>query len=229
MILNIIERLYKKKVDATGLAVFRIAIGCVLFWYVFQLFEYRHLLFDKIPYIHFSNVNFSYALVLWLIVIMAIVFGFYTRMATVINYVLSIVFFATITNFGNHMCIIFMSVNFLLMFTSVSNVISLDAVFFKLGSSSPKPLPNKVSVLNYYSFVFMALGLVYFVSMFDKLFTDFWQNGLVIWKFASVPAEYARQNLTFVLNNKFVIQAFAYGALFFEGIFIFICLLSTNI
>jgi hypothetical protein len=221
--LKTIEQLYHKKVDATGLAVFRISIGLVLFWEVLQLFRYRHLIFDKIPYISFSNIDFKYALLLWLLVIFCLIFGLFTRISTIVNYVLSLVFFATIDNFGNHMLNVLMSINFLLMFTDVNNVLSLDAVIVKLRAKEPNHIKTKVSVLQYYSFVFMALGLVYFTSIFDKLFTDYWRNGLILWKFLSVPTEFARVDLSFFLNHKVLMQIAAYITLIFESVFIFIC------
>ena len=59
--LNIVERLYNKKVDPTGLAIFRMCIGVVLFWEVYELFNYRHLIFDDIPYIRFSIIDFKFS------------------------------------------------------------------------------------------------------------------------------------------------------------------------
>ena len=221
--LKTIEQLYHKKVDATGLAVFRICIGLVLFWEVLQLFRYRHLIFDKIPYISFSNIDFKYALLLWLLVLCCLIVGLFTRFATIVNYVLSLVFFATISNFGNHMLNVLMSINFLLMFTDVSRVLSLDAVISKLQAEKIEILVPKVSVLHYYSFVFMALALVYSTSMCDKLFTDYWLNGKALWKFLSVPTEFTRLDLSFLLNHKVLMQIATYITLVFEGVFIFIC------
>lgn len=218
-----IEQLYSKKVDATGLAVFRICISLVLFWEVLQLFRYRHLIFDKIPFISFSNVDFKYALLLWLLVLCCLILGLFTRIATIVNYVLSLIFFATISNFGNHMLNVLMSISFLMMFTDVSRVLSLDAVIKKLRAEKTEILVPKVSVLQYYSFVFMALALVYSTSMCDKLFTDYWLNGKAIWKFLSVPTEFARFDLSFLLNHKALMQMATYTTLIFEGVFIFIC------
>tara|TARA_R110002012_G_scaffold77204_1_gene195109 strand:+ start:1785 stop:3569 length:1785 start_codon:yes stop_codon:yes gene_type:complete len=214
--------LHNKQLDASGLAVFRMAISAVLFWEVWQLFVYRHLIFDTIPFIEHANIDYKYALLVWLVVIIALFLGCFTRLVAILNYLLTLVFFASIGNFGNHMLNVFVAINFLLMFTALSQVWSLDAVIAKLRYPNLR-CQRKVSVLNYYSLVFMALGLVYVVSLFDKFFTDYWQNGLVIWKFASVPSEFARGDLSILLNQKHLMQAFAYLALAFETLFIFIC------
>ena len=223
IVFKTIEKLYYKKIDASGLAVFRISIGLVLFWEVLQLFRYRHLIFDKIPYISFTNIDFKYALLLWLLVIACLILGLFTRISAIVNYVLSLVFFATIDNFGNHMLNVLMSINFLLMFTDVSRVLSLDAVIAKLRAKDFNLIETKVSVLHYYSFVFMALGLVYFTSIFDKLFTDYWRNGLAVWKFLSIPVEFAKVDPSFLLNQKVFMQFTCYTTLVFEGVFIFMC------
>ena len=221
--LKTIEKFYNKKVDATGLAIFRMIYGCILFCVVLELLQYRHLIFDEIPYLSFSNIDYKYVLIIWLIVIWHIIMGLFTRIATIINYVLSVVFIATINNFGNHVFNIMVTINFLLMFISVARVFSLDAVIIKIQLPVNNFRSSKVSVLNYYSLVLMSLGLMYFISVFDKLFVNYWANGMAIWAFLSVPSEFARYDLTFLLNNKLLSQGLTYATLIFEILFIFLC------
>ena len=218
--LKTIEKFYNKKVDATGLAIFRMIYGCILFCVVLELLKYRHLIFDEIPYLRFSNIDYKYVLILWLIVIWHIIMGLFTRIATIINYVLSVVFIATINNFGNHVFNIMVTINFLLMFISVARVYSIDAVFIKIQSPVNNIRSSNVSVLNYYSLVFMSLGLMYFISIFDKLFVDYWANGMAIWTFFSIPSEFARDNFSFLLNNKILTQGLTYLSLIFETLFL---------
>ena len=221
--LKTIEKFYNKKVDATGLAIFRMIYGCILFCVVLELLQYRHLIFDEIPYLRFSNIDYKYVLILWLIVIWHIIMGLFTRIATIINYVLSVVFIATINNFGNHVFNIMVTINFLLMFISVARVYSIDAVIIKIQSPINNIRSSNVSVLNYYSLVFMSLGLMYFISIFDKLFVDYWANGMAIWTFFSIPSEFARDNFSFLLNNKILTQGLTYLSLIFETLFLFLC------
>jgi len=221
--LELIEKLYNKKVDATGLAIFRMSYGCILFYVVLEFLQYRHLIFNEIPYLSFSNIDFKFALVLWLITISFIIIGLFTRIVTIINYIFSVIFLSTINNFGNHVLVVMTSVNFLLMFTSVARVFSIDAVIIKIQSPVNNYRSAKVSVLNYFSLVFVSLGLMYFISVFDKLFVDYWISGMAIWAFLSVPSEFARYDLTFLLNNKLLSQGLTYATLIFELFFIFLC------
>jgi hypothetical protein len=135
--------------------------------------------------------------------------------------VLSVLFFATNKDYGDHILQVFMTINFLLLFTKVSAVWSLDAVLYKLRTGKSNHAP-KVSVLNYYSFVLMAIGLVYFVSLFDKYLTDVWRNGMVFYSVRSLP-EYGTFNIQCLLDQKLIMMGFAYFALAFETIFIFVC------
>ena len=59
-----IENLYNKMVSASGLALFRVFYGFVLLFEVMQLFYFRHLIFDKIPYFEPSEIDFTIPLVL---------------------------------------------------------------------------------------------------------------------------------------------------------------------
>lgn len=223
MLYTYINNLYHKKVDARGLSFFRIAIGLVLFAEVFKLLLYRRLVFDVVPYIEFSAIlDYKFALLFWLLVILCLIFGLFTRIVVILNYMFSLVFFASITGFGNHMIQVFMSINFLLLFANVSQVWSLDAMITKLKFPNQPARSSKVSVLNYYSFVFVALGLVYFVSVFDKYFMDYWRNGMVFYKIRSLP-DYGTFNIQYLLNQKWLMMSFAYITLAFETVFIFLC------
>ena len=222
MLYQFITRLYDKKVDPIGLSFFRIAISMVLFAEVFNLLLYRRLIFDVTPYLEFSAIlDYKYALLIWLLVIVCLIFGLFTRVVVILNYVFSVLFFATNTAFGTHMIQVFMTINFLLLFTNVSAVWSLDAVLYKLRTGKSNYTP-KVSVLNYYSFVFMALGLVYFISLFDKYFTSTWLNGTVIYVYRSLP-DFGTFDIQWLLNQKWIMMGSAYFALAFETLFIVVC------
>lgn len=221
MVYKFFERLYDKKVCPLGLSLFRIAIGLVLFIEVFQLLKYRHLIFDVTPYLEFSAIlDYKYALLIWLMVIVFLIMGLFTRVAVVINYAYSVLFFATISNFGDHMLVVFMSINFLLLFVRVSATWSIDAVIYKIKSGKIHYHP-KVSVLNYYSLVFITLALVYFISLFDKYFTEFWRNGMIFHIAQSLP-EYSNFNIQPLLNQKWIMMIFTYATLAFETLFIIV-------
>lgn len=104
--------LLNKKVDATGLAIFRIFYSVILLCEVGQIFYFKELIFDKIPFIESADIDLSYALVVWMFSLVLIVFGLFTRTATVLNYAFSIVFIATIKSYEYHMFYIYMGLTF---------------------------------------------------------------------------------------------------------------------
>jgi hypothetical protein len=64
---SMITRLYDKQIDATGLALFRILYFANLFFEVLQIFNFRHLIFDKIPFVEGNEVAVGIGLVIWLV------------------------------------------------------------------------------------------------------------------------------------------------------------------
>ncbi|MFM2200900.1 MAG: hypothetical protein RL040_100, partial [Bacteroidota bacterium] len=77
------DRIYSKQVNATGLAIFRMAYFMNFFMEVLQLFEFRHLMYDTVPFIQPADIDPSYILVFWLVTIACLVLGIYTRAAAV--------------------------------------------------------------------------------------------------------------------------------------------------
>lgn len=221
---NRITRLYDKKIDASGLAVFRVLYGIVLLCEVVQLFYFRHLVFDKIPYLEVSEIDFTIPLVLWMLVIFCIILGLFTRTATIINYVLSLVFFATITTYEYHMFYVYMGVNFLLIFTSISKTGSLDALRLKLKYSNTRFTYNperKSSALNYFVYVLLGIAFVYFDSIFYKSASNLWTKGLGMWLPASLPQVTHLGTESFLLNSRFLSLLLGYLTFAFEAVFLF--------
>lgn len=48
---NFIKKLYEKEESGLALALFRIVYGLVVLAEVWQIFYFRHLIFDPIPYV----------------------------------------------------------------------------------------------------------------------------------------------------------------------------------
>jgi hypothetical protein len=214
---------YDKKVDATGLAVFRIAYSLVLLCDVIQLFYFRHLIFDKVPYLRTSEIDFTIPLLSWMVVILLITFGLFTKTATILNYLFSLIFIATIDTYEYHMFYVYVGVNFLLMFTSISRVISLDKLRLKLKHSNTKITYNPsrtTSVLNYFVILLVGIGLVYFDSIFYKFVSPMWLNGLGVWLPSSL-GQMANVDTSVILNQKWLVIILSYLTLGLETVFIF--------
>lgn len=217
------EVLYDKKIDASGLALFRVLYSLVLLGEVIQIFYFRHLVFDYIPYLQPYEIDFTFPLIAWMVVIVFLMLGLFTRTAALCNYLFSLVFLATISTYEYHMFYVYMGVNFLMLFLSISQVNSLDRLLLKFRYSNTRFTfnpPRSVSVLNYYVLILVAVGFVYFDSVFFKLSSYNWLNGLGMWLPASLP-QITHNDTSLILNNKWLSLGLGYLTLLFEAVFIF--------
>ena len=89
------QRLYSKETDASGLAVFRVLYAIILLCELLQLKYFKELIFDKIPSILPADIDFDYAFHVWIIAVILIGLGLFTRFATILNYALTLIFLGT--------------------------------------------------------------------------------------------------------------------------------------
>lgn len=223
-ITNFLKQSYDKKIDGTGLAVFRIAYSIVLLCEITQMFYFKELIFDKVPFIDKAEINFGIPIAIWFISVIMILFGFFTRFAAAVNYLVSLILIGSISNFEYHVFYAYMGINFLLIFMPVSQCLSLDRLMLKLKYSNTtfqyNP-PKKVSQIFYYILPFLGLGLVYFDSVFYKMASDMWVNGLGSWLPSSLPM-ITHVNTSFFLNQEYLVKFVGWFTILFEFIFIFI-------
>lgn len=224
MIKRVILKLYDKKIDASGLAVFRILFSLVMLCEVIQLFYFRHLVYDKIPFIEPSEIDVTLPMIAWMISIVFITIGLFTRTATIVNYVFCLVFIGTINSYEYHMFYVYMGVSFLFIFTSISKVGSLDRLRLMIKYSNTRTTyipPIKTSVLNYYIYVVLGIAFVYFDSIFYKSASYNWLQGLGMWLPASLPQVTHLSQESFILNSKILSLFLGYLTFAFEAIFLF--------
>lgn len=207
------DKLYDKKISASGLAVFRITFFLNLFFEVIHIFNYRQLYFDEIPFLITSSFDMTFPLLFWGIVLLFIVFGCFTRIMAIINYLFCFFVLSSFTDFEYHMHYVYVGISFLTIFLPVSRVLSIDALYVA---------KNKfVSVLYYYLPVLVGIGFVYFDSVFHKFTSNIWMNGLGVWYPASLPYITILGD-QWLLNQKWMMLFLGYFTLFFEAIFIFV-------
>ncbi|MDH2206328.1 DCC1-like thiol-disulfide oxidoreductase family protein [Empedobacter sp. GD03644] len=217
------RRLYDKKVSATGLAIFRITYTLVLLAEILQFYYFRHLIFDRIPFIEQSEINFSIPIIIWGISVLFVLIGLFTRTATIINYLLSLILIGSITTYEYHMFYAYMGINFLLIFLPISRNISIDRLLLKYKYSTTRfnyNPPTKVTVLAYYMPVLIGVAFVYFDSIFFKLSSEFWMKGLGMWLPTSIPP-IILNDLQFLLNQEYLMYFLGYLTIAFEAIFLF--------
>ena len=223
-ITKVLRMAFDKQIDGTGLAVFRIAYSVVLFCEILQMFYFRHLIFDKIPYLDEAEISFAIPIAIWGISVLFVMFGFFTRFFSILNYLMGLVLIGSITTYEYHVFYAYMGINFLLIFLPVSKCLSLDRLVLKLKYSNTTfqySPPKTVSQLYYFLPVFLAVAIVYFDSVFLKLCSNAWTSGLGMWLPASMPMM-VHTNLSFLLNCKYIMIFLGYFTLFFEAIFLFV-------
>jgi predicted DCC family thiol-disulfide oxidoreductase YuxK len=219
-----LKRKYNQEIDATGLAFFRMFFALVLFCEIKHIAEFAHLIYDSVPYLHISDINLDVAFAIWLTSIFFIFLGLLTRLASIVNYILSLIFIGFIGDFEYHVFYAYMGINFLIMFMPVSRVWSLDRLIEKLKYSNAKfhYNPSKTtSVFSYWIPLFVGVGLVYFDSTFFKITDDIWMSGMGLWWPAShVCATYIA--MPELLNQKWLMLFLGYLTVLFEMIFLFL-------
>lgn len=215
---------FDKKIDGTGLAIFRITYSLILLCEIGQMMYFRSLIFDKIPFIDPSEINFAIPISIWFISVLFLLFGAFTRFFAIINYLMGLILIGSIHSFEYHVFYAYMGINFLLIFMPVSQCFSLDRLFQKLKYSNTtfqyNP-PKTVSKLYYLILPFFGIGLVYFDSVFFKLSSDLWLRGLGSWLPSSLPFATHFENEWF-LNQEWLVKLVGWFTIIFETIFLFV-------
>lgn len=220
---KIFKELYNKKIDGSGLAIFRIAFSIVLLCDILYIYYFKNLIFDRIPFLVPYEIEIWPVFLFWIPSVLMLILGLFTRTAAIINYMCTVITIGTITTFEYHMFYTYLIINFLLIFLPVSRNYSLDRFFLKLKTSEDTNIyepSRKVSILAYYLPIFMGIGFVYFDSVLFKWTSPLWLNGLGVWLPASVP-QVALFNLSPLLNLEYIVIGLGYITLIFETIFIF--------
>ena len=224
MIKKIIANIFNTKVDAIGLSVFRMAYILVLFSEVFQLFKFRNIVYDKIPFVDSGELYVGFIFLIWFVALFLLFIGLFTRTAALINYIFSMIIFSSAHEFEYHVFYAYVGINLLLLFMPISRVFSLDSLIQKLKFTNigrPFKVDRKVLEINYLVVVFTVLGLVYFDSVFRKLMSPMWTDGLGMWMPSSLPMV-VWTDTTFLLNQEFLVKFFGYLVIVFESVFIFL-------
>lgn len=215
---------FNKKIDGTGLAIFRIVYCLILIGEISHLMYFRSLIYDRVPFIEESEINFGIPISLWLVSVLFVLFGAFTRFFSILNYLLGLILIGSIHSFEYHVFYAYMGINFLFIFMPISQCLSLDRLFQKLKYSNTtfQYNPSKtVGQLYYFILPFFGIGLVYFDSVFFKLSSPMWMSGLGSWTPSSLPMATHFDNSWF-LNQEWLVKFMGWATIIFETIFLFI-------
>ncbi|SCY38401.1 DCC1-like thiol-disulfide oxidoreductase family protein [Flavobacterium caeni] len=224
MIKQAFRKLWDTKVDAIGLSVFRMCYAAVLFCEVLQLFKFRNLIYDAEPFNYVGDFDVRYLFGFWFVIIAMLFLGLFTRVTTIVNYLFAVVVFSSAINFEYHVFYAYVGINFLMMFMPVSRVFSLDSLIEKVKYTNigrPYKVDRKVLEINYLAPVFLGIALVYFDSVFRKVDSPMWMDGLGMWLPSSLP-HVVWTDTSLVLNQEWLVKFLGYLVVFFETIFIFL-------
>lgn len=218
---QLIGRLYDKKVDATGLAIFRFFFSLNLIAEVITLYNLRQLVFGAIPYAE-TTISIGTGLILWIIVLCFLAIGLFTRPAAILNYILTLLFISTAHEFEYHMFYVYSGINCLLIFLQSGQVLSIDRLLKKIKYSTIRNTyhpPTTVSVLNYFVPLLFGIAFVYFDSVFYKVSSQNWRNGIGMWLPSSLSFVSISNN-QWLLNQKYLMYFLGYFTIVFEAAYI---------
>ncbi len=221
---NFFSDILNRKVDALGLSVFRMLYGLILLVEILHLYKFRHIVFDKDPFLYSGEIESSYLLYFWMGTLVCLILGLFTRLSVIVNYIFTVLVFSSAFKFEYHVYYTYTGVNFILLFLPLSRVLSLDSLIEKVkytGIGRPFQPDRKILEINYLAPVFIGIGLIYFDSIFQKLSSHTWLDGLGIWRPSSLPM-YTENDTSAVLNQEFLVKFLSYFVLAFEALYIFL-------
>lgn len=204
-----------KKVNPLGLSIFRILYHLVVLKEVLFMHHYKEIVYDKIPFLVRAEIGVNQLFLFWIMALVFIILGFFTRIATIINYLFVVLIFSGAKLYEYHIFYTYVSAGFLCMFLPLNYRLSIDSIINKDFKF------RKVNLVNYLAIPIIGIGLVYWDSIFHKIDTRLWMTGLGMWMPASLP--YAVHNdTTFILNIKPLVVFLNYFVIVFEFLFVFL-------
>ncbi len=217
------ERVLFKQVDPIGLAVFRMVFSVILACELFQLYTYRHIMYDRVPFGGIGEIDVRYIFLFWWLALVALFIGFKTRVATVLNYVLSVVIFSSASSFEYHIFYVYVGVGLVALFLPLGATCSVDDLLARVrwaGATDAPWRPARVFAATYLVPVLVGVGFVYFDSILYKFTSPMWLKGLGMWLPASLPMV-IWNDASLVLDQKWLMLFLGYLVVIFETIFIF--------
>ncbi|MFM8330952.1 MAG: HTTM domain-containing protein, partial [Candidatus Methylumidiphilus sp.] len=215
-----------QQVPATGLGVFRILVGLVILQEVLFLFYFRHLVFDRVPFVDQASPMVDLFLALWAVLAVCLTLGLRTRLAAVGNYLLWLVFVGFTPmwlDFDGGFDQMMTGISFLLMFLPAERGLALDGLRAKLKYSAPgRPFEPQatVSVLCYLLPVAIVLGLLYLDAGIHKLSAEFWRNGMGAWLPPSHPYYMSPLAMDWLRENEWLERGIGYALIAFQFLFL---------
>lgn len=207
------KKQFENLADPCGLAVFRVLYATVLLLEVLQLLKFKHLIFDRDPYLAPGEVKIEVIAMLWIPALILLAVGYQTRLAAFVNYLLGVIVFSSSHRFEYHVFYTYIGISLLVLLFPVSRVWSIDSLL--------KVKTRPVREIHYLMPVFLGVGLFYYDSVFYKWASPMWLQGLGLWLPSSFP-HVALTDLSGLLNQKWLVIFLSHFVLVFETVFVFL-------
>lgn len=200
-------------IHSIGLAMFRISFALVLLAEVAQMFRFRHLIFDPIPFVDPIRISVGGILFVWAVALVLLAFGFKTTFAAIANYAFAVMilgFSVARGGYTYHADSFYLVGSLMLMFLPSARVLSVDS----LSETGRSPCVSKVHVLA----LKVVLATVYLDSFTWKIASPMWRSGLGVW----APAAHlfsTYRDISTILSSEVLVRTLGYAVVAFEGIF----------
>jgi len=207
------RRLFETPVSPIPLGVFRIGFASILLLEALQLFFFRRLVWDPIPFAERSRFPTAPLLGAWVVALLFVLVGYRTRAAAWIQYVCAVCvlgFSVRHLGFEYHADSINLTLSFLLLFLPSGAALSVDA---RLRGRRQSVLPL------YRVFLALTVGLMYFDSVLWKVSSEMWRSGLGWWTPTTLPSS-VYFDISLFTGSELLCRIIGYFVLIYETAFV---------
>jgi len=215
------ESFFERRTSGIALGLFRIGLASVMLGEAAQLAFFYDLVFLPLGERQL-DVEPWLLLVLWTVALLFLIAGFFTRYAALANYLCVVSLLSGFKEFEYHIDYIYVSTSLLLVFAPIGARLSLDSALSSLRhDESAKGKAISIPFAWNIAIIVISVGFVYWDSCFHKAGSPMWKSGLGVWLPASMPTV-TYLDLTYMLNQKWVMLSLGYFVFAFEALFLFL-------
>lgn len=211
-----------KSESAYSFGIFRILFFLHLLFMWYYTYVYRHFEFNAFPGFPHQILASQMIMLIWLISILMMIVGMFTRYAAIVNYLCVLIiseingrvgvatFYNDLMRIGSLICI----------FMPVSKSFSVDMLMNRLATNNLNP--QKTNYLNYLWSAVITVGILYLGAAFSKLMSPIWMSGLGLWLPCSLPYMMSEPSNQYLMNQEYFMYFINYFVIGWEMVFIFL-------
>jgi hypothetical protein len=210
------EKQIYNPVSTIPFALFRIGFACIILGTVWQLYEFKELIYDEIPFYKSQEINIKLPLFFWILSSIFLILGLFTKWMSIANFVFALCFIYPLKKFGYAFDSIFLCVSAWMMFAPIQHRFSLDN-YLSLKFHK-KPFSQLTISLYYQILILLNLTWVYVDAGIQKIQSALWQKGIGFWRYASIPS-ISSLGWQELLDSQFIVSGINYGIMLFQLFF----------